>query len=40
MSVSYRRTPDGGNTLAVIDVQIPQVPNLSQIRLLKEWGSN
>ena len=40
VSVSYRRTPDGGNTLAVIDVQIPQVPNLSQIRLLKEWGDN
>lgn len=40
VSVNYRRTPDGGNTLAVIDVQIPQVPNLSQIRLLKEWGSN
>ncbi len=38
-AVAYRHSSDG-NTLAVIDVDVKQMPGLQQIRLVKDWPVN
>ena len=35
-SVAYKHTPDGGNVLATIDVNIKQMPGLRRLELIKE----